>query len=168
MERLSNKPVGITLYCGNCHDLSILILLSGSWSSRQFFRITQYIGDTHNARSPLWIHARKPYPSSIFEDCADKSSRLTKSPQAPRCRRERHLPLKAQMPLNPEKFAPTGSWTQNLRCYRGSCNHQATDPFAIKQAKLTLGKKNYSILILVAGSWSGKIYSWRVKGPCDA
>jgi hypothetical protein len=30
-----------------------------------------------------------------------------------------HRPLKAQMSLNPEKFAPTGSQTQNLRCYRG-------------------------------------------------
>jgi hypothetical protein len=64
-----------------------------------------------------------PAPRSIFEDCAGKSSRLTKSPQTPRCRRERRLPLKAQTPLNPEKFASTGSGTQDLRCYRGSCNH---------------------------------------------
>jgi hypothetical protein len=69
-----------------------------------------------------YTHAN-PTPRSIFEDCAGKSSRLTKSPQAPRCRRERRLPLKAQTPLNPEKFAPTGSRTQDLRCYRGSCNH---------------------------------------------
>jgi hypothetical protein len=58
-----------------------------------------------------------------YGDCAGKSTRLTKSPQAPRCQRERRLPLKAQTPLNPEKFAPTRSRTQNLRCYRGSCNH---------------------------------------------
>jgi hypothetical protein len=64
-----------------------------------------------------------PTPRSIFEDCAGKSSRLTKSPQAPRCRGERRLPLKAQTPLNPEKFAPTRSRTQDLRCYQGSCNH---------------------------------------------
>jgi hypothetical protein len=61
--------------------------------------------------------------SKLFEDSAGKSSRLTKSPQAPRCRQERRLPLKGQTPLNPEKFAPTGSRTQDLRCYRGSCNH---------------------------------------------
>jgi hypothetical protein len=60
---------------------------------------------------------------SIFEDCAGKSSRLTKSPQASRCRRERRLPLKAQTPLNPEKFALTENRTQDLRCYRSSCNH---------------------------------------------
>jgi hypothetical protein len=45
-------------------------------------------------------------PRSIFEDCAGKSSRLTKSPQASRCRRERRLPLKAQTPLNPENSLP--------------------------------------------------------------
>jgi hypothetical protein len=69
-----------------------------------------------------YTHAN-PTPRSIFEDCASKSSRLTKSPQTPRCRRERCLPLKAQTPLNPEKFASTGSRTQDLRCYRGSRNH---------------------------------------------
>jgi hypothetical protein len=69
-----------------------------------------------------YTHAN-PTPKSIFEDCVGKSSRLTKSPQAPRCRRKRRLPLKAQTPLNPEKFAPTRSRTQDLRCYRGSCNH---------------------------------------------
>jgi hypothetical protein len=69
-----------------------------------------------------YTHAN-PTLRSIFEDYAGKSSRLTKSPQAPRCQRERRLPLKAQTPLNPEKFAPTGSRTQDLRCYRGSCNH---------------------------------------------
>jgi len=46
-------------------------------------------------------------------------------------------------PLNPEKFAPIGSrthdlrlapigsQTQNLRCYWNFCNHHATDPFAM-------------------------------------
>ena len=38
----------------------------------------------------------KPTPTSIFKDSAGKSSRLTKSPQAPRCRRERRLSLNAQ------------------------------------------------------------------------
>jgi hypothetical protein len=64
-----------------------------------------------------------PIPRSIFEDCAGKSSILTKSPQAPRCRWERRLPIKAQTPLNPEKFTPTRSRTQDLRCYRDSYNH---------------------------------------------
>jgi hypothetical protein len=62
-------------------------------------------------------------PKSIFEDRAGKSSRLTKSPHALRCRRERRLPLKAQTPLNLEKFAPMGNRTQDLRCYRDSCNY---------------------------------------------
>jgi hypothetical protein len=53
-----------------------------------------------------------PTPRSIFEDCAVKSSRLTKSPQALRCRRERRLPLKAQTPLHPKKFTSTGSRTK--------------------------------------------------------
>jgi hypothetical protein len=62
-------------------------------------------------------------PRSIFDDCAGKSSRLTKLPQAPRCRRERRLPLKVQTPLNHEKFAPTRSRTQDMRYYRSSYNH---------------------------------------------
>jgi hypothetical protein len=59
-----------------------------------------------------YMHAN-PTPRSIFEDCVGKSSRLTKSTQAPRCRRECSLPLKAQTPLNPEKFAPTESRIQD-------------------------------------------------------
>jgi hypothetical protein len=77
----------------------------------------------HTHTHPYEYTHANPTPRSIFEDYASKSSRLTKSPQASRCRRERRLPLKAQMPLNSEKFAPTGSRTQDLRCYRGSCNH---------------------------------------------
>jgi hypothetical protein len=45
-------------------------------------------------------------PRSIFEDCAGNSSRLTKSPQTSRCRREHRSPLKAQTSLNHKKFAP--------------------------------------------------------------
>jgi hypothetical protein len=51
---------------------------------------------TTYTHSSLCIHARKPYPRIIFENCAGKYSRLTKSPHAPRYRRERRLPLKAQ------------------------------------------------------------------------
>jgi hypothetical protein len=91
--------------------------------------------ELHNTSETLTTHTN-PTPMSIFKSCAGKSSRLTKSPQAPRCRRGRRLPLKAQTSLNLEKFAPMwsrtqdlrcyrGSWsrTQDLRCYRGSCNH---------------------------------------------
>jgi hypothetical protein len=91
-----------------------------------FFFANYIIHRRHSQRTHThpyeYTHAN-PTPRSIFEDCAGKSSRLTKSPQAPRCRRERRLLLKAQTPLNPEKFAPTRSRTQNLRCYRDSCNH---------------------------------------------
>jgi hypothetical protein len=55
----------------------------------------------------VYTHAN-PTPRSIFEDCAGKSSRLTKSPQAPHRRRERRLPLKAQTPLNTEKSLTRG------------------------------------------------------------
>ena len=37
-----------------------------------------------------------PTPMSIFEDWAGKSSRLTKSPEAPRCWREHRLLFNAQ------------------------------------------------------------------------
>jgi hypothetical protein len=85
--------------------------------------------ELHNTSETLTTHTHpyeythaNPTPRSIFEDCAGKSSRLTKSPHATRCRREHRLPLKAQTLLNLEKFAPTGSRTQDLRSYRGSCN----------------------------------------------
>jgi hypothetical protein len=44
-----------------------------------FFRITQYTGDTHNARTliPMKYTHVNPTPRSIFEDYAGKSSRLT-------------------------------------------------------------------------------------------
>jgi hypothetical protein len=66
-------------------------------------------------------HTRaNPTIRSIFEDWVSKSSRLMKSPQTPHCRRERCLLLKAQTPLNPDKFAPMSSQTQDLMCYRDS------------------------------------------------
>jgi hypothetical protein len=89
-------------------------------------KITQYIENTHNARTLNYIYEYMHVNHtlmSIFENCAGKSSRLTKSPQTLHCRRERRLPLKAQTSLNSEKFAPTGNRTQDLRCYRSSCNH---------------------------------------------
>jgi len=42
----------------------------------------------------------------IFKDWANKSLRLTKSPQTPHYRRERRLLLKTQTLLNPKTFAP--------------------------------------------------------------
>jgi hypothetical protein len=80
------------------------------------------IGHQTPAKRTDW-HARKPYPRSIFEDWAVKSSRLSKSPQTSRYLRECRIPLKAQMSLNHEKFALAGSQTRDMRCYRDSCNH---------------------------------------------
>jgi hypothetical protein len=88
------------------------------------FGITQYIGETRNARTLIPMDTRtQTLLLGASSKTADKSSRLTKSPPTSRYRRERRLPLKAQTPLNPEKFAPTRSRTHDLRCYRGSCNH---------------------------------------------
>jgi hypothetical protein len=90
--------------------------------SFSFFFPNYTVHRRHSQRThthPYEYKHANPTLRSIFEDCAGKSSRLTKSPQAPRCRRERRLPLKAQTPLNLEKFALTGSRTQDLRCYRG-------------------------------------------------
>jgi hypothetical protein len=59
-------------------------------------------------------------PTTESTNTIKSQERLAKSPQTPPCRREHRLPLKAQTLLNLEKFAPTGSRTQDLRCYRGS------------------------------------------------
>jgi hypothetical protein len=111
-------------FCDMIHDMAGEYLCTPSLLSLFFANYT--IHRRHPQRTHThpyeYTHAN-PTPRSIFEDCAGKSSRLTKSPQAPRCRRERRLPLNAQSPLNPEKFAPMGSRTQDLRCYQGSCNH---------------------------------------------
>jgi hypothetical protein len=109
-----------------------------------FLRITQYIGDTHNARILIHMNTGTQTlpPRSIFEDCRQilKIAEVTTNP-TPRsifedCRQilkiaevttdaslstGRRLPLKAQTPLNPDKFAPTGSRTQELRCYLSWC-----------------------------------------------
>jgi hypothetical protein len=85
-----------------------------------------------------YIHVN-PTHRSIFGDCVGKSSRLTKSPQAPHCRRERRLPLKAQTSLNSEKFASTRSRTQDLRGYRSSC---ATRLHALSPHFCYLSRKN--------------------------
>jgi hypothetical protein len=83
-----------------------------------FFRITQYNEDTHNARTLIPMDTRtQTLPLWSSSKTAGKSSRLTKSPQTPCCRWERRLPLKAQTPLNPEKFVLTGNRIQDLRCY---------------------------------------------------
>lgn len=58
-----------------------------------FFRITQsttQILTTHARTHPYEHMYANPTPMSIFEDCAGKSLRLTKSAQAPRCH-HRHL-----------------------------------------------------------------------------
>jgi hypothetical protein len=98
-----------------------------SWEMVESLFFSNYtIHRRHSQRThthPYEYTHTNPTPRSIFEDCADKSSRLTKSPQTPRCRQERRLSLKAQTSLNPEKFAPTRSRIQDLRCYQGSCDH---------------------------------------------
>jgi hypothetical protein len=73
------------------------------------------MGHSQCTHTHSYEHTRvNPTPRSIFEAKIDK-----KSPQTSRYRRERRLPLKTQTSLNVEKFAPTGSQIQNLRCYRG-------------------------------------------------
>jgi hypothetical protein len=100
-------------------------------------KVTNTVHRRHSQR--MYTHPYKymhvnPTSRSIFEDCAGKSSKLTKSPQAPRCRQEHRLPLKAQTPLNPEKFALIRSRTENLIGYRSSRNQEARGPSA-QQAK---------------------------------
>ena len=57
--------------------------------------ITQTL-TTHVYSHPYEHTYANPTPISIFEDWADKFSRLTKSPQTPHCRRKYHLLLNAQ------------------------------------------------------------------------
>jgi hypothetical protein len=90
-----------------------------------FFRITQYIGDTHNVRTLISTKTRT--------QTLPLGASLKIVPANPQDWRSHHrrlavdgnvaYPLKAQTLLNPEKFAPTGSRTQDLRCYRDSYNH---------------------------------------------
>jgi hypothetical protein len=94
-----------------------------------FFRITQYIIDSTTGSFALLRGSMDGVPWLQPQDLLFSNYTIHhrqhdgQSPQTPRCRRERRLPLKAQTPLNHEKFAPTGSRTQDLRCFRGSCNH---------------------------------------------
>jgi hypothetical protein len=119
--RVSMRPVGERHVAwradrtprGCMHDsVALMLACHQYWMIFSSFFSNYTIHRRHSQRTQThpyeYTHAN-PTPRSIFEDCADKSSRLTKSPQAPRCRRERRLPLKAQTPLNPEKFVPMRS-----------------------------------------------------------
>ena len=46
------------------------------------------------------------------------------------------------------KFTPMGSLTQDLRCYRGFCNHQAISPFALGLGFQCIGRMNADVKIL--------------------
>jgi hypothetical protein len=105
--------------------LSLIRMLFNKQMLKSIYKIVQW--ETCNERPVGSLLYKK------FLICADTRSlagALPTSKDPPRCRRERRLPLKAQTPLNPEKFAPTWSRTQDLRCYRGSCNHYDAGSFA--------------------------------------
>jgi hypothetical protein len=61
------------------------------------------------------------------------------------------------MPLNPRKFAPLRSQTQDLRCYEGSCNHYGTSPFAYIEEILEnynyISFQNYRFAIALVGNF---------------
>ena len=99
--------------------VEILFLSTQSWNFQKFYkemRTTMQIQTPKYSRSfffflkhsttqtltytcthsPLWTHTRTPYPYEHLRntESAGRVLRLTKSPRAPRCRRERRLPLK--------------------------------------------------------------------------
>ena len=78
--------------------LHALSLLRRKFETVNFFRShsTTLILTIHRHSHPHKYTYTNPIPMRIFEDLADKFSRLTKSPQTSHCRRERRLPLKAQ------------------------------------------------------------------------
>jgi hypothetical protein len=66
----------------------------------QFFRMAKYNTDAHNTHVhtiiPMNITYTNPIPMSTFEGLSTRQIwRFPKSPLAPRCRRERRLPLNA-------------------------------------------------------------------------
>jgi hypothetical protein len=63
--------------------------------------------------SPLWTHARTSYPYERLRktELADRVLRLTKSPQAPRYRRECRLPLKGYSAFMRHTDVKYGVWT---------------------------------------------------------
>jgi hypothetical protein len=77
-------------------NIHLAKLAQRSYCGGSFFRLTQYNADTHNthAHSPLWIHIRKPYPYEHLRRTEHRQIwRFSKSPLAPRRRRECRLPL---------------------------------------------------------------------------
>jgi hypothetical protein len=86
-------------------------------------QIHTFFCELHNTSETQRTHTHpyeyrhaNPTPRSILEDYRQilKIAEVTTDASLSTGRR---LPLKAQTPLNADKFAPTGSRTQELRCY---------------------------------------------------
>jgi hypothetical protein len=130
--------------------LATLPLLNLPLTFTIFFRITRYIGDTHNARTLILMNTR----TQILPLGASSKT----MPVNPQDWRSHHRRLavdgnvayhwKHLSPLNPEKFASTGSRTQDLRCYRA-----IVSPFA------------YVYVSVLRSLWT-QIY-WRVISSDD-
>ena len=87
---------------------------------KSFFKSTQYNLDTRNART-LWTHVHNPTPMSIFEDWDRKFYEIATDASLSMVMSST---TKCIMLLNSRIFTPMKTRTQNLRCYRDSCNHQ--------------------------------------------
>ena len=89
-----------------------------------------YTVHTHDTRTltPIWIHVRKLYP---YEQLRKLSQQILEINEVTSLSTGTSPTTECTTPLNPRIFAPAGSRTQALRCYRGSCNHYATCPFAV-------------------------------------
>jgi hypothetical protein len=82
--------------------------------------------------SPLWTHTRTPY---LYEhlrktESADRVLRLTKSPRAPRYRREHRLPLKEYSAFMRHTDVKPGVWTLAGWGYNHPPNHPTSGWFS--------------------------------------
>jgi hypothetical protein len=83
--------------------------------------------------SPLWTHTRTPYPYEHLRktEPTDRVLRLTKSPRAPRYRRECRLPLKEYSAFMRHTDVKPGVWTLVGWGYNHPPNHPTTGWFSV-------------------------------------
>ena len=109
-----------------CHTVCFWLLASRRLPLQAFFFWDHTVHIWHSKRThthTLWIHVRKPYPYDHLRRLSRQILEIDEVTTGASLSTGTSTTTECTMPLNPRILAPMESRTQDLRCYRGSCNH---------------------------------------------